>query len=136
MKWRVFQIKIFKCLKYLSNWNKQVLKINFKSFLKWTLVQNQNCRVLKRKQLLCSNIFKLLNKKWRKNWIWTRIWLLCKFIKNSNLTLKLSLKRKSGRNKSWRSWNSKQLLYSNFSKHRSKFWRKFKAKLVQLSFSL
>ena len=69
MKWRVFQITVFKCLNYLSNCNKQVLKINFKPLFKWTFVQNQSCRVLKRKQLLCSNIFKLLYKKWRKIWI-------------------------------------------------------------------
>ena len=51
------------------NCNKQVLKINFKQLFKWTFVQNQSCKVLKIKQFLCSNIFKLLCKKWRKAWI-------------------------------------------------------------------
>ena len=69
MKWQVLQITVFKRLIYLSNFNKQVLKINFKLLLKWTFVQNQSCRILKRKQLSCSNIFKLLYKKWRKIWI-------------------------------------------------------------------
>ena len=73
MKWRVLQITVFKRLNYLSNCNKQVLKINFKPLLKWTFTQNQFYRFSNDKQLSCSKFFVWPHKNGRKIWISKRI---------------------------------------------------------------
>ena len=94
------------------NCNKQVLKINFKPLFKWTFVQNQSCRVLKIKKNLCSNIFKLLCKKWRKVWISKCIGHFQMHSSFKIPYLKRSLKWICAWNKSCSIWSFEQLSYS------------------------